>query len=516
MNASFEQLWRVLLCELRRYPRTLAAAFALINCAVIAVGLQWSQDFVSSTTILVEDKSIIQPLMSGAAVATSVTDRARIAREIIFNRKLAGQLLEHGGWLASNPSEIEQEKIYVDIKKRTKIMNVGTSLVKIEYRDGDSRRTFKVTQKLADLFIHESTSTQTQESGGAFEFIDNQVKEYHAKVVAAEDALKEFRARHPDAKPTTETQRASNIAALETAIERTRLEIKEAKIKEASLEKQLSGEVLIVASMTREAQHVARIAELQTQLDTLRLQYHETYPDIIRVRHQIEELRDLVASERKKGAAAAAALKSGESPVVDDTIKANPIYQRLRGELLETRTRIETLSARLAETEHALVLERDRDKRGRLPDDQIRELTRDYEVNRDIYQDLLRRRENARVSMNLDRERQGLSVRIHEPATPPTRPIGLRFGHFLLGGLILGLLVPPALLLGRHHLDGRIRLPSAISERLGIPLLAVVPHLPTPSEAVALRRNYLMSIGMIVVTMGLVVAAGTLRLAGLL
>ena len=45
---------------------------------------------------------------------------------------------------------------------------------------------------------------------------------------------------------------------------------------------------------------------------------------------------------------------------------------------------------------------------GRIADSEsaLAELTRDYEVNRDIYQDLLRRRENARVSMELDREKR--------------------------------------------------------------------------------------------------------------
>ena len=42
-----------------------------------------------------------------------------------------------------------------------------------------------------------------------------------------------------------------------------------------------------------------------------------------------------------------------------------------------------------------------------LTESALAELTRDYEVNRDIYQDMLRRRENARVSMELDRERRG-------------------------------------------------------------------------------------------------------------
>ena len=36
----------------------------------------------------------------------------------------------------------------------------------------------------------------------------------------------------------------------------------------------------------------------------------------------------------------------------------------------------------------------------------------DYEVNRDLYQDLLKRRENARVSMNLDAEQRARLLEI--------------------------------------------------------------------------------------------------------
>lgn len=515
MNSSLDQIGRLLIYELRRYPLFAAAVFALITISVVVVGLLWRQVYISSTTIMVEDKNIIQPLMSGAAVATSINDRAKHAQEIVFNRKHAVQLLEHGGWMAKKPNETEQENLYAGIKNRTKIVNVGSSLIKIEYRDSDPKRAYKVTQKLADLFIHESTSTQTQESGGAFEFIENQVQEYHAKVVAAEEALKEFRAKHPTARAMTETQRATRIAALETALERTSLELKEAKIRQASIEKQLAGEVLVVASLTREAQHVQRIAELQAQLDSLRLRFHDTHPDVIRVRYQIEDLRQQAAQEQKKGAETAAALRSGQAPVVDDSVKVNPVYQKLRSDSLEAKTNVDLLTTRLTETQQALNVEKDHDKRGRVPADEILELTRDYEVNRDIYQDLLRRRENARVSMNLDRERQGLTVRVHEPATAPLRPTGLRFAHFLLVGLVLGLAAPPALLIGRQHLDRRLRLPAAI-DRTGVPVLTVVPHLFTPLEVVVLKRTYTMAVAMVMLTLGVVVLAGGVKLAGLL
>src|SRR3546814_4245213 len=44
------------------------------------------------------------------------------------------------------------------------------------------------------------------------------------------------------------------------------------------------------------------------------------------------------------------------------------------------------------------------------------ELTRDYTVNRDVYQDLLKRRESARVSMNLDADQDGPSFAVQNPA----------------------------------------------------------------------------------------------------
>ena len=69
-------------------------------------------------------------------------------------------------------------------------------------------------------------------------------------------------------------------------------------------------------------------------------------------------------------------------------------------------------------------------------------LTRDYDVNQGIYQDLLKRLENARVSRNLDMEQQGLSFKIQEPAKVPLLPTGVRFIHFAIAGIVLGIAVP--------------------------------------------------------------------------
>ena len=120
----------------------------------------------------------------------------------------------------------------------------------------------------------------------------------------------------------------------------------------------------------------------------------------------------------------------------------------------------------------------------------LAELTRDYEVNRDLYQDLLKRRENARVSMNLDAEQRGLSFRIQEPAQMPLRPSGLRVMHVAGAGLALALLIPLGLLFALTKLDPRVRSPLQIEREAGLPVLGTMPAYLTGRRRRAALRRY--------------------------
>jgi hypothetical protein len=145
--------------------------------------------------------------------------------------------------------------------------------------------------------------------------------------------------------------------------------------------------------------------------------------------------------------------------------------------------------ARISEAKRQLQQELDRGRRVHGGEATLAELSRDYQVNRDIYQDLLRRRENARVSMNLDTEQQGLTVKIQEPATLPLRPSGLRFLHFIIIGLVFGVMLPLGLVFTKVYVDPRVRIGMLISDKHKQPLLAVVPHLWSPSDTQVARRE---------------------------
>jgi hypothetical protein len=115
-------------------------------------------------------------------------------------------------------------------------------------------------------------------------------------------------------------------------------------------------------------------------------------------------------------------------------------------------------------------------------------------VNRDIYQDLLKRRENARVSMNLDEEGRGLTFRIQDPATRPLRPTGLSLTHFALAGIVLALAAPIGLLFGVARFDPRVRSARLLERHIAVPVLAAVPSYAVPRERRNDRARYALAI----------------------
>lgn len=491
------QLLPVMLAELRRRVFGLCLGFAAVALLALLVGMLLPKKYVSSTTILAGEANIIAPLMEGRAVPTGVADRGRIAREVIFSRKVMAEILATGGWTEELADPIARERAAEQIKLRTRVSSPGQNLIEISYTDKEPERAFKVAQRFAELFMEESLAAKERESREAYEFIDSQVREYHAKLTDAEDRLKVFRADNQDAGPGSDTDVRTRIAGLRTSIEQARTQLSELRMREASLQGQLSGEAEVSGARTRSGEMQIRLAELQGQLDRLRLDYTDDYPDVVRLRHQIEDLQAAVvearASERTGQRDEAAAMR-------------NPLFQELRSDLARTRSDTAGLAARITENEALLKQELERGRRVADSEADLAELTRDYEVNRDIYQDLLRRRENARVSMNLDAEKRGLTFRVQEPAALPLQPSGLRLMHFALAGLVLGIAIPLGLLGLYLFYDPRPRSATALANQQALPVLVSIPDFRTVADRRRESMRWVMGGGVVIVALGIFVA----------
>jgi polysaccharide chain length determinant protein (PEP-CTERM system associated) len=255
----------------------------------------------------------------------------------------------------------------------------------------------------------------------------------------------------------------------------------------------------VTAVQTRESLYRAQLLSLQSQLDTLLLNYTDQYPDVVRVRHQIADIQQAMKQEELRRAQG-----PQQAGAFADT-QMNPMYQELRSQNAAASREAAATQTRMGIAESMLEEELNRSRRIAKSESALAELTRDYEVNRDIYQDLLRRRENARVSMELDREQRGLTLRVQDPPIMPLRPTGLRFLHFALGGLLLAVAMPVGLLFLLVRFDPRIRSVRLLQKYADRPILTVVPVYKTPRARRTQRNRNVASFAML---LAVVVAYG--------
>ena len=159
--------------------------------------------------------------------------------------------------------------------------------------------------------------------------------------------------------------------------------------------------------------------------------------------------------------------------------------QAIQSQILNSESVIASLNARKGQIKRLMEGERATLENINSVEAEISELTRDYVVNQDMYQSLLSQRENARISMNIDLQNQGLTLKVQEPAFLPLTPKGIRFSHIILAGSILSFLIPIGLVYGFTLIDRKVRTESAVQQAFDIPILASVYTLEAPSSRIS-------------------------------
>lgn len=477
MALPLSQLPVEIVREVRQRKWLALLLFLLVSFGVLGAGFVFPYKYQSAVIIFVDDRNIIAPLMEGRAVTTEINDRTSAAKELLMTRDLMEQLATDQSVFPD--ASMEEEAIAGRVTRLRQNLSVrprGDSYFSIGFSAGSPIEAFRVAQRLGQLFIAESNQRKRRESRGAYEFIDKQVKSYERQLSEAETRLKEFLSRN---KEGTEQEASTRMAELRNQLELAEIEKQELQSRVASLEQQLSGVNQTINQGRTEDAYRDRIQALEERLDSLRLQYHDTYPDIVILREQLAELR----KQREQNAAT-----DQQASSVEGEEAVNPFYQELSAALAKARADVATVNTRIDSFKRLMQKQELRMEQVQANKAEYSGLTRDMEVNQEIYDDLLKRREKARVSMHLDVEGQGRNYRINETAQYPTKPSGPQFSTFAAAGLFLGIMAPFGAVAGLLQIDPRVRARKQLEDGIGLPVLAQIPRVRTPYEKRRDRR----------------------------
>ncbi len=510
-NLSFDKQFSIFINEVLDRRVFVSIVFAFISICILLIGIYIPKNYESRASILWSSRDSLSPLLrDGVAETTTLNEQASIAREVILSNKALDTMIIKAGMnkdsLGNDLSSKQLEVLKGELRKNIRVTNQGQNLIVISYRNTDSELSYIVVSVLSELLIQETREVKNKSSQAAYDFINRQVMDYKVKLDYINQNIISFRKDNVDLDSDTRSGVNTRVNNLKALIRETTLQLTESRVQKKSLEEQRALEKLkiqkqllansqIAVTAERESAYAERLAALQSNLDNLRLSYTESYPDIIQLKEQIKNLKTLIEDENEKRSTN---MESGSNNDLANEIGFidSPLYTNLSNEIANVETQIQTLEARIIDSESRLNMELERAGNVNTLESELEEMTRDLDVTQSIYDDLLARRENARVSLNLQLENQGSTFKIQEPATLPLVPVGLRFLHFALLSIPLGLLVPLGLILGYLLLDPRFRDEDSVdSGILGIPVIATVDHYSNDMDKKEEKqRNYISGI----------------------
>ncbi len=429
------------------------------------------ESYEASARVYVDTNSVLRPLMKGLTVTPNVNERIAMMSRMLLSRPNLEKLARMTDLDLHVTDEAQQEALIKRLKDSISLSGVrgNSSLYLVSVTDRDRETARRIAQALINIFIDTSMRDKHKDSSGAATFLEQQLTESERRLIEAENRLALFKQDHADVLPGDSGDYYSRLQAARGKLEQARLELQELQNRKRELRRQIDGEepVFIAGGLSGTASSPLdnRIHTMQMQLDALLTRFTEKHPDIRRLRGLIAELQ----AERQSELEAAR-----RNPPMYAGPGSSPVYQGMRTMLAETEAQIAEREVRVAEFERRV--EELAAKVNEIPrvEAELTQLNRDYSVLSRQHQQLLERRESARLSGDVEKNAGDLAFRVIDPPFVPRQPSHpdkalLNAGVLVaaLGGgggtaLLIALLFPVVT-------DGRM-----LTHHSGLPLLGTV------------------------------------------
>jgi len=470
----------------RKWSFILPCGFTIV--IAFAIALLLPPVYMSSAKILIEEQEIPTDFVKATVTSYAVERVHAIKQRIMSSSKLDGivsRLKLYPELRGKQPNEqiiskmredIKIENINVDvINQRTGRPSAATIAFALSYQSDNPEMAQQVTSLLASMFLEENLKIRKRQTTETTQFLENELGKLETELASVEMKLTGFKEKYINELPSL---LQINIQTLQT-IELKREGLSEELLAKKERMEDIQSQLASMPEASRELADQKRLEDLEALYANLQSQYTDAYPDVLKVKDEIADLKHKIASNSE--------IVNSSKSYLD-----NPAYVNLNNQLLNLTTDINSLNRRLEEYER-----KESDYRKRIEttlriEEEYRVLVTKRDSTQRKYNDLLQKLMEAKVSSGLEEEQKGEKFTLVDAANYPEAPFKPNRKVIIILGFLAGLGVGTCAAAFREYFDQSVHDVDMLARATSFPVLGCIPEIVTKDDIARKRKRQVM------------------------
>ena len=482
----------------------------------------------STATVLVDRQQVPEAFVRSTVTSALETRLHTISQEVLSRARLEA-LINRFGLYRTLSKEAAPEDVIArmrgDIKLEIKSAELrglreATVAFTISYQGSDPATVSAVTNTLASFYIEENMKARERQASGTSEFLKIQLGDTKKRLDEQEQKVSAFKRRHLGELPQ---QMDANLATLDrlnaqlrqNADGQTRATERKQSFSAqlAEFESLLSSSPTVVGATgpgtmlaTPELQAAARLAQKKEELAKLRTQFSDKYPDVVQLTAEVAALERQVAEAKAREPKVTSGTNPGAPIQPSASAPMSPYVLRLKEALSDVEADLKILKAEEGRIREQLTSYQARVENVPRREQEFKELSRDYDSTRELYNSLMKRYEEAQLAESMEQRQKGEQFRVLDAAIPSPQAGAPNRPRLLIVTILFSLGLSVGTVLLAEYVDTSFHEVDDLRAFSNVPVFVSIPRILTQTD---LRRHWWqMRLGAAGVLVGLVVIAG--------
>jgi polysaccharide chain length determinant protein (PEP-CTERM system associated) len=489
----------------RRYWHLIVPLF-LGWSAVFALSWLLPAVYRSGTVILVEQPRVPQQYVVPVVTSDLQQRLDSITQQILSRTRLEGIIKKLNLYSADQGSKtpedlVERMRKDIDVELVRSTGDKQVTSFNVYYSSSDPHLAQQVTSELTGLFIRENLESRRQQAEQTTQFLQSQLEDARRSLAEQEERLRRYKDQYLGELPGQLQSNIQILSGLQGQLQGEQDALGRAKQQNTYLQSLLSQYQSVERSVNAGGGNVPMgLPAIDQELDRLRAQladlsshYTERHPDVRKLKEQIaktERMKEKITTELKDKATTPqkSGLDNAETPNYGDTREMAAMAE-MRSQLDANQMEIANRQRAIKELETRVGDYQSRLNRTPVREQQLADITRDYDQSRSNYESLLGKKNQSELATALENEQEGETFRVIDPPSLPAKPYSPDRFKMACIGLFVGLVFGVAAAGGAEFVDDRIYKEAEIKKLVPTEVLVEIPPILTVADEQGQTRS---------------------------